>query len=196
MRGKQGLCLGKVLYLWLFVLGASTSLSESSCSSAASFRLLVRASALRMFASTLWCSAGSMLFTSSKLETQQTIKITYSTWHCVVVTSEDDGGEHVDPFHLQPWHLFQNNQSAVPLFRLRTSFKFKHFQGTYTKNFETFRLSFSLQLNCYERIPRYPQQSLYIFTFLCPRFDIQLFCLFCFLWRSYKEEEGGISKLK
>lgn len=67
----------KVLHLWLWALGAassSCSLSESPCCSAASFRRLVRASALRMLARTLWCSAGSMLFTSSNLEGHQTFR--------------------------------------------------------------------------------------------------------------------------
>lgn len=68
---RQGFMLGTAAYLSPFALGASCSLSESSCSSVACFRLLFRASALRMFASTLWCSAGSILFTSSKLSTQQ-----------------------------------------------------------------------------------------------------------------------------
>lgn len=82
---RQGFMLGTAAYLSPFALGASCSLSESSCSSVACFRLLFRASALRMFASTLWCSAGSILFTSSKLSTQQGKKT--KTKHTIRATS-------------------------------------------------------------------------------------------------------------
>lgn len=68
---KSGPIARTVLDLWLFALGASASLSDSSCSSEASFFLLLRASALRMLERTLWCSGGSMLFTSSNLKEQQ-----------------------------------------------------------------------------------------------------------------------------
>lgn len=71
MAEESDLISKKVLYLWLFALGTSASLSDSSCSSKTSFLLLLRASALRMLVRTLWCSGGSMLFTSSNLEEQQ-----------------------------------------------------------------------------------------------------------------------------
>ena len=61
-------------YFWDWGLGASASLSESSGSSSASLRLLVRASALRMLIRTLWCSTGSMLFTSSNLRTPHRVQ--------------------------------------------------------------------------------------------------------------------------
>lgn len=71
MAEKSGLISKTVLYLWLFALGTLASLSDWSCSSETSFFLLLRASALQMLARTLWCSGGSMLFTSSNLEEQQ-----------------------------------------------------------------------------------------------------------------------------
>lgn len=74
-RGQAFKCLVRiVVYLSFLALGTSSSLSESSSCSAASLRLLVQASALRIFTSTLWCSAGSMVFTSSKLRKHQQVR--------------------------------------------------------------------------------------------------------------------------
>lgn len=83
-----------MLYLWLFALGTSALLSDSSCSSETSFLLLLRASALRMLARTLWCSRGSMLFTSSNLDEQQTWRYCPAPRHPVLLLVDVRNASH------------------------------------------------------------------------------------------------------
>lgn len=92
---KSGPTARTVLDLWPFALGASASLSDSSCSSEASFLLLLRASALRMLERTLWCSGGSMLFTRSNLQEQRP----KWRWHNIRRRNKNGAA----PFYRQTW---------------------------------------------------------------------------------------------
>lgn len=66
------MAIKKLEHLSVLALGVSSSLSEPSSSAFfSSLRLCVLASTLRMFTSSLWSSAGSMLLTSSQLSTQR-----------------------------------------------------------------------------------------------------------------------------